>query len=101
MRTATYRLLTGATRAFPRKAESVPAELPRDAVGFLDAQGRFRSAAPWLTMDSCPGCKHSEVFVFSRCDQGIATYIAMETGHAKEIAAVARRLGAMIHAASS
>lgn len=83
-RSATYRMLQGTSPVFQRRTQEVEAEVPRGAVGFLDAQSRFRSAIPWLAMETCPVCKRSELFVFNRYQAGVPVFVAMESGHTLE-----------------
>jgi hypothetical protein len=87
-RTARYKLLTGISDAFERRATQVDTEVPRTGIGFLTRQGAFLSACPWLHMETCPTCKRPEIFVLNRYENEVATYIAMETGHGHEISSM-------------
>ncbi len=96
VRTATFRLLQGASPVFKREKHTVSAESPRGVVGFLDHRGEFRSLFPWLILEPCPICKHSELFVFNRFDKRAVTYVAMESGHANEKMELAERWEMML-----
>jgi hypothetical protein len=99
-RVARFQLLQGASVAFQQREQPVPTELPRGVVGFLDQRGDFRSAFPWLILDTCPVCKRSELFVFNRIEGGRVTYVAMETGHPHHPTELADRLDALVRKAT-
>jgi hypothetical protein len=98
-RIASFQLLQGASVAFQQCEQAVPAELPRDVVGFLDQHGDFRSSFPWLVRHICPVCMHSELFVFNRIEGNQSTYIAMETGHPHQPAALAETMATFVREA--
>lgn len=80
-RTATVRLLQGASVAFRRLSRTVTEEVPRGALGLILQDGSFCNLGPWLTLRTCEVCKRAEVFLFNRYEDGQATYVAMESGH--------------------
>jgi hypothetical protein len=98
-RIARFQLLQGASVAFQQREQSVPEELPRDVVGFLDQRGDFHSAFPWLIWDACPVCLRSELFVFNRIEDRQVTYVAMETGHPHHPAGLAERMATFVREA--
>src|SRR5262249_51146213 len=95
-RFATFQLLEGISPVFQRIRRQVQRELPRGTAGFLTQREEFVSALPWLTMEHCPVCTRSEVFVFNRYTRNEARYIAMETGHARDNRALATSIAAVI-----
>lgn len=80
-RRATFRVLQGGSLAFRRFTRTVPTELSRGDVGFLDHKGIFVSLTPWAFFGMCGVCKRNEFFVVSRVERSLPTFIAMETGH--------------------
>jgi hypothetical protein len=98
-RIARFQFLQGASVAFQQREHTVPEELPRGVVGFLDQRGDFRSAFPWLIWDSCPVCMRSELFVFNRIESDQVTYVAMETGHSHHPADLAERMATLVREA--
>jgi hypothetical protein len=99
-RMATFQLLQGTSSVFQRRAQQVTVELPRGVVGFLDHHGAFRSAFPWLTMDTCPVCTRIELFVFNRIENAQVTYVAMETGHPHHPGELADSMHALVRQAA-
>lgn len=99
-RVATFYFLQGASSAFQRREQMVAGEVPRGIVGFLDHQGAFRSAFPWLMMDTCPVCKRGELFVFNRFENSQVIYVAMETGHPHHPTNLAERMHDLVRNAS-
>jgi hypothetical protein len=95
-RFACSQLLQGISPVFRQQEIEVRSELPRGAVGFLNRQGEFASALPWLDLELCQLCKRPEVFVFNRLERGHATYVAMETGHPLEEARLAKHVAALV-----
>lgn len=98
-RVARFQLLQGVSIAFQQREQPVSAELPRGVVGFLDQWGDFRSAFPWLMLDTSPVCKRSELFVLNRIEGGRVTYVAMETGHPHHPTELADRMDALVREA--
>jgi hypothetical protein len=92
----TCQLLQGTSPVFQQREQQVTTEHPLGVVGFLDHHGTFRSAFPWLTMDTCSVCKRAEIFVFNRIDNAQVTYVAMETGHPHHPAELVDRVNALV-----
>lgn len=100
-RFASFDLLQGLSPAFERTRREVTAELARGAVGFLDDRGLFRPLAPWLMMEKCPRCNRPELFMFSRFDGKLSTYVAMETGHSQAKPELSERWASLIGTAEA
>jgi hypothetical protein len=97
-RTAEVDFLQGASTVFRRRRRRVGGELPRDSLGVFGHDGEFYSLSPWLVSETCDECKHSEIFIFSRLEDGIASYVAMESGHSRGDARMAGVLEAILTA---
>lgn len=89
-------ILRGASIVFERSVQVVDRELPRGSLAVLGQGGVFCSLTPWLVLHTCEVCKRPEVFVFSRCEQGAATFVAMETGHSWESGKLGRSFSSLL-----
>ena len=100
-REAELRLLRGASRLFARQTLPVDRELARGGVGLLDGDDRFHGLSPWLLWAHCPRCEHDELFAFTRCDEGVAHYVALATGHPLESEPLGARWQELIRAGAT
>ncbi len=80
-RRVVFEFIRGASPAFASEERIAKRELARGSLGFLGRDGRFHSASPWLLLRTCTICMRGEVFLFSRFEAGVATYVAMQSGH--------------------
>jgi len=87
-RTASVEYLHGSSSVFRRANIEVAHEVARGTTGILRGGNSIVSLGPWLVEQVCQHCGRPEMFLFSRVERGVATYVAMETGHPWEDASL-------------